>query len=147
MIQSNHILSPEVFIENHYTYKQQENYLCFDGDFDNDNDDDGEIPTTTPTTTSADLLLILKNQLPATPPPLLPSSSSLSLFNFSYINVTLSQTTPGPFTKSDKVTFSSSVLAIKTVPCDDSGTVIFLTISLERITAYSLLSSHLLIPS
>ena len=80
LIQSNHIVSPEIFPVNCYIYKQQEDYLCFDGDFDNDNGDDDRdvskasllpsiIPTTTPTTAASDLLLILINQVPVTPPP------------------------------------------------------------------------------
>ena len=41
LTQSDHIVATEIFIENRYTYKQQEDYLCFDGDFDdNDNNDD-----------------------------------------------------------------------------------------------------------
>ena len=89
LIQSNYIVSPEVLIENYYMYKQQEDYLRFDGDFDNDDDVDDEvgsnvllppsiIPTTTPTTAAADLLLSLINQVPATSPPLSPPSLSLT---------------------------------------------------------------------
>jgi len=79
LIQSNHFLPPEGFIENRFTYKQQDGYLCFDGDFDNDNDDDDTdvsnasllpsiIPNTTSTTAASDLLLTLINQVPATSP-------------------------------------------------------------------------------
>ena len=50
-------------------------------------------------------------------------------------------------TNSDTVTPSSSALTIKTIPCYDSGTAIFSTSTLERITSYSLLSPYLLIPS
>ena len=68
LIQSNYIVSPEVLIENYYMYKQQEDYLRFDGDFDNDDDVDDEvgsnvllppsiIPTTTPTTAAADFII------------------------------------------------------------------------------------------
>ena len=156
MIQSNHIVLPEVFIENRYTYKQQEDYLCFDGDFDNDNDVDDEagsnvsllpsiIPATTPTTTAADLLLSLINQVPENSPP--PSPSSLSPFNFSYIDVTPPQTTTDPSTDLDTVISSSLALVIKTNPCDDYDTEILPTTSFERITAYALLSLHVLIPS
>ena len=144
LIQSTHIVSPEGLIENRYTYKQQQEYLCFDGNFDSDNDDDNEIPTTTPTSTVVDLLLILINQVPATIPP---PPSLLSPFNFSYINVTTPRTTTDSFTDSDTVTPSSSALAITTIPCYDSGTAILSTSSLERITSYSLLSPHVLIPS
>ena len=81
LIQSNHIVPPDVFIEDRYRYKQQEDYLCFDGDFDNDNDDD-DVPTTTPTTAAANLLLTLINQIPPIlPPP--PPQSPQSPFNFS----------------------------------------------------------------
>ena len=156
MIQSNHIVSPEVFIENRYTYKQQEDYSCFDGDFDNDDDVDDKagsnvslrpsiIPITTPTTAVANLLLTLINQVSVTSPP--PSPSSLGPFNFSYIGVTPPKTKTDPFTDSDTVISSSSVLAIKAILCDNYGTVILPTTSFERNTPYSLLLSHLLIPS
>jgi len=148
LIQSNHIVAPEVFIENCYMYKQQEDYLYFDSEFD-DNDDDTEIcmvplfpsiiPTTPPTTAASNLLLTLINQVPETPPPpsqLLP----LSPFNFSYINVTPPQTTSSPSADSDTFPF-------KPVPCDEHGTTTLPTTLLERITSYSLLSSQLLIPS
>ena len=119
LIQSTHVVSPEVLIENRNTYKQQEEYLCFDCDFDNENDDDNEIPTTTPTTTAADLLLTLINQVPATIPP---PPSLLSPFNFSYIDVTTPRTTTDSSTDSDTVTPSSSTLSIITIPCDEYGT-------------------------
>jgi len=150
------------------TYKHQEHYLCFDHDFDTEEDEAADLwlrlrhesslresplytqasslpsitHTTTPTTAAADLLLTLINQVPATSPP-----SPLSPFNFSYINVKPPQTTPGPSANSDTVTSSSSALTIKTVPCNDYGTATLPTTSLERTTSYSLLSSHLLIPS
>jgi len=149
LIQSNHIVSPEIFTENRYTYKQQGDFLCVDGGFDNDNDGDDTdiskalllpliIPTTTPTTVASNLLLTLINQVPATPPP--PSQSPLSPFNFSYINVTPPQTTSSPSADSDTFPF-------KPVPCDEHGTTTLPTTLLERITSYSLLSSQLLIPS
>jgi len=130
-------------------YKQQEDYLCFDGDFDdNDNDDDDTdsskvplpsiIPTTPPTTAASDLLLTLINQVPATPPS--PSQLPLSQFNFSYIDVTPPRTTPGPSADSDIVPF-------KPIPCDEYSTATLPTTSLERTTSYSLLSSQLLVPS
>jgi len=131
LIQSNHTSSSEGFIESvpePLTYRHQEHYLCFDGDFDNDGDDDA---TTTPTTAATDLLLTVINQVPATLPP--PPPLPLSPFNFSYIAVTPPRTTPGPSTDLDTVTSSSSALAIKAVPCDDSGTVILPTTSSERI--------------
>ena len=155
LIQSTHIASPEVLIENRYTYKQQGDYLCFDDDFDNNNDDDDDgddddddddIPTTTPTTAAADLLLTLINQIPPIPSPP-PPPSLPSLFNFSYSNVTPPRTTTDPSTDSDSVTPSSSALVIMTIPCYDSGTAILPTTSFERTTSYLLLSSHLLIPS
>ena len=144
------------FIENLYTYKQQENYLCCDGDFDNDNyivDDAGSnvslnpsiIPTTTPTTAAANLLFSLINHVLATSPP--PSPSSLSPFNFSYINITPRQTTTDPSTDLDTVISSSSALAINTNFCDNYDTSIPPTTLFERITSYALLSSHVLIPS
>ena len=90
LIQPDHVVAPEAFIENRYTYKQQEDYLCFDGDFDNDNDNDDTdaskapfplIISTTPTITAAsNLLLTLINQVSATLPP--PSPLPLSPFNF-----------------------------------------------------------------
>ena len=155
LTQSNHIVSLEVLIENRYRYKQQEAYLCFDGDFDNDNNVDDEagsnvslppsiIPTTTPTTTAANLLLSLINQVPATSPP--PSPPLLSPFNFSYIDVTPSQTTTHPSTDSGIVISSSLALSIKTNPCDNYDTAIFLTL-FDRITSCALLSLHLLISS
>jgi len=136
LIQPTNIVPPEVLIESCYTYKQQEDYLCFDCDFNNDDDADDEtgsnvsippsiIPTTTTTTAAADLLLSLINQVPATSSP--PSPTSLSPFNFSYINVTPPQTTSDPSTDSNTVRSSSSDRAMKTL--------------------YALLSSHLLIPS
>ena len=149
LIQSNHVVAPEVFIENRYTYKQQEDYLCFDGDFDNDNDDNDTdvskiilLPsimlTTLPTTASSNLLLTLINQVSATPPPT--PQLTLSPFNFSYIDVTPSRTTPCPSADSDTVPF-------KPVLCDEPGSTIIPTTSLERIISYSLLSSQLLILS
>ena len=137
------------FIENRYTYKQQQDYLCFDGDFDNDDDDDDDddddkIHTTALTTAAADLLLTLINEVPATlPPPPLP----LSLFTFSYIDVTQPQTTTSLSTDSDTVTSLSLSLVITTIPCDESGTATLPTTLLKRIISYSLLSMHLLIPS
>ena len=118
MIQSTHIASPEVLIENRYTYKQQQDYLCFDGDFDNDDDDD--IPTTTPTTATADLLLTLINQIPPIPSPPPPPPSPPSLFNFSYIDVTPPRTTTDPSTDSDTVTPLSSAVAITAIVIQDS---------------------------
>ena len=86
-----HNATPEVWIENRYTYKQQVDYLCFDRDFDNndhdDKDNDDETPTTTPTTPAADLLLTLINQISPIPSPTVPVST-LTPFNFSYITVT-----------------------------------------------------------
>ena len=132
-MQSSHTATPEVWIENRYTYKQQEDYLCFDGDFDNDDDDDkddeDEIPTTTPTTAAADLLLTLINQIPPIPSPP-PPPSPPSLFNFFNIEVTPPRTT-----------------TVKTIPFYDSGAAVLSTPPLERITSYSLLSPHLLMPS
>ena len=96
---------------------------------------------------ATDLLITLINQVLATFPP---SSLPLSLFNFSYIDTTPPpppQTTTSPSTNSDVITSSSLILAIQTVPCDDYGTAILLTTLLDRFTSYSLLSSHLLIPS
>ena len=128
-----HIATPEVWIENRYTYKQQEDYLCFDCDFDNNDDDDdydeAEIPTTTPTTPAADLLLTIINQMPPIPSPTVPAST-LTPFNFSYIKVNPPQTT-----------------TVTTIPRYKSGTTVFSTAPSERITSYSLLSPHLLIPS
>ena len=121
-----HIATPEVWIENQYTYKQQEDHLCFDYDFDNnDNDDDydeDEIPTTTPTTPAADLLLTIISQIPPIPSPTVPAST-LTPFNFSYITATPTQTTTVP-----------------TIPCHKSGTIGLSSSSLERVTSYSLLS-------
>ena len=124
---------PEVFIENRYTYKQQEDYLCFDGDFDNDNDNDDTdaskapfslIISTTPTTTAAsNLLLTLINQVSATLPP--PSPLPLSPFNFSYIDATPPQTTHGPSRDSATVPF-------KPIPCDEYSSVTLPTTSLEK---------------
>ena len=138
------------------TYKHQEHYLCFDHDLDIEDDEEAELlwlrlrhesslresplytqasplpsitPTTTPTTAAADLLLTLINQVPAASPP-----SPLILFNFSYIDVTPPQTTPGPSADSDTVTSSSSALVIKTVPYNDYGTATLPTTSLERTT-------------
>ena len=148
LIQSNHIVAPKVFIENRYTYKQEEDYLCFDGDFVNDNDDDdidiskvsfpSIIPTTPSTTAASNLLLTLINQASPTPPP--PSQLPFSPFHFSSIDVTSSRTTPGPSADSDTVPF-------KPVPCDEYSTATLPTTSLERITSYSVLLPHLLIPS
>jgi len=148
LTQSNHIVAPEVFIENCYTYKQEEEYLCFYGDFYNDNDDNdidvskillpSIIPTTPPTTAASNLLLTLINQVPPTPLP--PSQLPLSLFNFSYIEVTPPQTTLGPSADSD-------IVLLKPISCDKYGTAYLRTTLLERITSYSLLSSQLLIPS
>ena len=125
LIPPTHIATPEVAIENRYTYKQQEDYLCFDRDFDNndhdDKDDDDETPTTTPTTPAADLLLTLINQIPSIPSPT-PPASTPTPFNFSYIKVNPTQTT-----------------TVTTVPCDKSGTTVPSTAPLERITSYSLL--------
>ena len=42
LIPPTHIATPEVWIENRYTYKQQVDYLCFDADFDNDDDADND---------------------------------------------------------------------------------------------------------
>jgi len=103
------------------------------------------IPTATPTTAVADLLLSLINQVPVTSPP--PSPLLLSPFNVSYIDVTPQQTTTDPSTDSDTTISSSSALSITTIPCDDYGTATLSTTSLERITSYSLLLLHLLIPS
>ena len=156
MIPPTHIATPEVWIENRCTYKQQEDCLCFVCDFDNDDNDDDDddddddnddIPTIIPTTIVADLLLILINQISPIPSPPPPLPSPPSPFNLSYIKVTPPQTTTDPSTDSDTVTPSSSALVIKTIPCYNSGTVILSTSSLERITLYSLLSPHLLIPS
>jgi len=148
LVQSNYIVATEFFIENSYTYKRQEDYLCFDGDFDNDNDDDDTdaskapfpsiIFTTPPTTAASNLLLTLINQVSATLPP--PSQLPPSPFNFSYIDATPPQTTHGPSRDSDTVPF-------KPIPYDEDGTATLPTTSLERSTSYSLLSSELLIPS
>jgi len=143
------------------TYKHQEHYLCFDHDFDTEEDEAADLwlrlrhesslresplytqasslpsitHTTTPTTAAADLLLTLINQVPATSPP-----SPLSPFNFSYIDVTPPQTTPSPSDDSD-------IVPSKLISCDKYSTATLSTTSLERTTSYSLLSSHLLVPS
>ena len=129
-----HTATPEVWIENRYTYKQQEDFLCFDCDFDNNDDDDDDIPTTA----AADLLLSLINQVPATSSP--PPPTPLSQFNFSYIDVTPPRTTPSTSVDSD-------IVSSKPISCDKYSTATLSTTSLERTTSYSLLSSHLLVPS
>ena len=118
------------------TYKQEEDYLCFDCYFDNnDNDaddvDNDYIPTTSPTT-AADLLLTVINQIPPIPSP---SPSPSSPFIFSYSEVTPPQTTNDSSTNSAIFTPSRSVPTIKTTPCYASGTVILSTSPLERITS------------
>ena len=140
-------MTPEVLIENRYTYKQQTYYLCFDCDFDNDDDDDDDdIPTITPTIAAANLLLTLINQIPPIPSPP-PPPSPPSPFNFSYIEVTPPRTTTDQSTDSDTDTPSSLALAIKTIPCYNSGKAIFPISTSGRIISYALLSPHLLIPS
>eukprot|EP00751_Fragilariopsis_kerguelensis_P030908 CAMPEP_0170925016 /NCGR_PEP_ID=MMETSP0735-20130129/12028_1 /TAXON_ID=186038 /ORGANISM="Fragilariopsis kerguelensis, Strain L26-C5" /LENGTH=565 /DNA_ID=CAMNT_0011325007 /DNA_START=152 /DNA_END=1845 /DNA_ORIENTATION=- len=90
------------------------------------------------TTAAADLLLSLIHQVQATSSP--PPPTPLSQFNFSYIDVKPPRTTPSPSDDSD-------IAPSKPISCDKDTTAILSPTSLERTTSYSLLSSHLLVPS